>query len=157
MKKIALTQGKFALVDDEDFEKLSKFKWCANKIGGIYYAVRNDKRTKDGRKTISMHRVVMDSPEGMDTDHKDGDGLNNQKKNLRICTHAENLKNQKLHKNNISGLKGVSFYKRVKKWVAFIGVDGKQISLGYFDTKLEAYQAYCDACLKYHGKFSRLK
>jgi len=157
MKKILLTQGKYALVDDSDYDFLNKWKWCANKLGNTYYAVRNSPRIKGKGKTILMHRVIMDLSIGMEVDHIDGDGLNNQRKNLRVCTHLQNLKNRGIPKGNKSGYKGVSFYKRVKKWVAFIGVNGKNIGLGYFLTKEDAYKAYCDACIKYHGDFYKLK
>lgn len=156
MKKIALTQGKFTKVDDSDYIFLKKWKWCAHKSGNTYYAVRS-LVVKGNKKTIIMHRIVMDASKYFEVDHIDGDGLNNQKENLRVCTHSENLKNRKIGKNNKSGLKGVSWYSRVEKWVAFIEVDGKQIGLGYFLTKENAYKAYCEACIEYHGKFARLK
>ncbi len=157
MKKITLTQGKFAKVDDSDYEFLNKWKWCANKLGNSYYAVRNSPVVNGKKNTILMHRVIMDNSVGKEIDHIDSDGLNNQRKNLRVCTHSENLKNRKKTKNNKSGFKGVSWYTRIGKWAAFIGVNGKNIGLGYFSDKEDAYIAYCKACEKYHGKFSNLK
>jgi len=80
-----------------------------------------------------------------------------QRKNLRICTHSENVKNRKKSKNNTSGFKGVFKNGTNKRWRAKIRCNGKQINLGYFDTKLEAYEAYCAACEKYHKEFSNIK
>lgn len=155
MKKIKLTQNKVTLVSNCDFQSLNIHKWSANKIGNTFYVVRSD-RSSGKVKTILMHRVILGAAKEMEVDHLDGDGLNNQRENLRCCTHSQNLKNRKKHKNNISGFKGVSFYTRTKQWVAFIGVDNKNIGLGYFKTKEEAYEAYCKACIKYHKEFHKL-
>lgn len=152
---IQLTQGKHALVDDEDFDELNKFNWCAHKAGEKFYVVRNSSRKDDPRHTIKMHSVIMQTPTGLVTDHKDGNGLNNQKSNLRNCTLSENQMNRGKGKNNTSGFKGVS--KHRKKFQANIGLKGKMISLGHFDTKAEAYEAYVAACKKYHGEFANLK
>jgi hypothetical protein len=156
MKKIPLSQGKFALVDDADFEALNQYKWCTNKIKNTFYALRNT-RQAGVKKTIMMHREIMQTPKGMDTDHRDGDGLNNQRSNLRICTHSENLRNVKKDKDNTSGFKGVSWHSGAKKWKASIMTDGKETYLGIFTLKVDAYKAYCEACVKYHGEFARLK
>lgn len=156
MKEIQLTKGKVALVDDEDYEGLSRFKWCAQKSRNTYYAVRNSSRDTNGKgHKIRMHRVIMDTPDGMLTDHIDGNGLNNQRSNLRICTMAENQQNQGKQQHNTSGFKGVSFHTHTKKWRACISVAGKQHYLGYFTTKEEAYEAYCKACIELHGGFAR--
>lgn len=152
MKKIALTQGKFAKVDDSDYDFLNKWKWYAHFRNG-WYAIRNISLSSGRQTQIKMHRIILDVPKGLQTDHKDGDGLNNQRNNLRVCTNSQNQKNKGSYRTNTSGFKGVSFNK--KKWMARISVDGKRIHLGYFLDKVEAYKTYCDACLKYHGEFSR--
>jgi len=89
MKEIQLTQNKVALVDDEDFEYLNQFKWCAAKLSGIFYAVRNAPR--DGKRYMYfMHRVIMQTPDGMQTDHKSGETLDNRRCNLRVCSVMQN-------------------------------------------------------------------
>lgn len=158
MKKIALTQGKFALVDDEDFEWLSQWKWYCdtNQIfPNKLRAARRSKRLNGKSKILLMHREILHYCGNGHIDHIDGDGLNNQKYNLRISSIAENIRNQKLHKNNTSGYKGVTWFKYAKKWMAQIMVDRKHISLGYFDDKLEAAKAYDKASKLYHGKYGR--
>lgn len=159
MKKIPLTQGKFALVDDSDYENLVKFDWQAIKSGYCYYAVRNGARIKGKRTPVRMHMVIMETPKGMETDHIDGDGLNNQRKNLRVCTRSENQHNRTKYKNNTSGFKGVVLtkYKNSIYFRAQIVVDGKKVYLGSFSSDVDAYKAYCDACIRYHGEFSNLK
>jgi hypothetical protein len=153
MKEIKLTQNQVALVDNSDFLELNKYKWFAHFKNG-WYAVRNV--SKNGIQTqVKMHRVILNVSKNMQIDHIDGNGLNNQRKNLRICTNSQNQKNKGSYRNNTSGFKGVSWHKIHKKWNAKISVDGKRISLGDFSTKEEAYQAYCIACAKYHGEFSK--
>lgn len=146
MKRIKLTQGKYTLVDDDDFTELNKNKWYAKKAGRTFYATRNE-------KGIRMHRVIMNPPKNMEVDHKDGDGLNNQKSNLRICTHSQNAKNKGKRKSNKSGYKGVCWDEHSKKWHAQIVFNKKTKHLGKFTSKLLAYEAYCKACKKYHGEF----
>ena len=101
----------------------------------------------------------MKAPNGLQVDHIDGDVLNNQKSNLRICTQQENAKNRKINKNNTSGIKGVSKTKRKewrsKTWQAIIGADGKNTHLGYFYTAEEAGRAYKKAAKELYGDFAR--
>jgi len=131
MKKIKLTQNKFALVDDEDFDWLNENKW--------FYDGRYAARWTGGRKNavkVYLHRIVKDwfavstSPK-IQIDHIDRDKLNNQKNNLRSCTHNENLHNYIKHKDNTSEYKGVCFNERKGKWMVRI----KNNFLGYFDNK----------------------
>ena len=154
MKTINLTQGKVALVDDEDFEELNKYKWFAFKNGNTFYALRSAKTINKKRKVIYMHRVLANTPDGMNTDHKDRDGLNNQKSNLRACTYAENCRNKLKAPNNTSGYKGVHFHKASQKWTAYLRVDKKAISFGYFDSKEMAHQAYVEGVKKHHKEFA---
>ena len=147
MKQIPLTQGKFALVDDEDYEKLSQSKWNERGTRTNVYA-----RTQGG---LSMHRLLMGS-QGDEIDHIDGNGLNNQKSNLRVCTRAENSRNRKLGKTNKSGYKGVSWKTENKKWQVAIMKDAKQIHLGYFFCLIKAAKAYDKAAKKLFGEFAKL-
>jgi hypothetical protein len=155
-KEIPLTQGKGALVDAEDYEELMKYKWYAMNSRGTWYAVRNvnwdAKKQRSSRE--NMHRVIMNTPKGMETDHVNGDGLDNRKINLRVCTHQQNNCNKNKLSTNTSGYKGVIFHKPSKLWTARIRNGDKTISLGYHKTKEEAYKSYCEACIKYHGEFA---
>ena len=158
MKTIPLTQGQVAKVSDEWYEKLNKDKWHAWYSPGkkSYYAVRNSPTLFGKRKMIWMHKVVASTPEGMETDHKDGDTLNDQSDNLRNCTHSQNMQNQGKHSNNTSGFKGVCWHKRNKIWRVKIKVNCKEIHLGDYPTPEEAARAYDEAAKKYHGEFARL-
>lgn len=155
MKEIPLTQGKVALVDDEYYEELMEFKWYALMEGGTFYARRHSVTDEQGKRhTIRMHRFIMNTPDGLDTDHIDGDGLNNTRANLRVCTRAQNQRNKGAQRNNASGFKGVSFHRGAKKWRAQISIDGTKTYLGLFLTRELAYEAYCDASIKHHGDFA---
>ena len=148
-KTIQLTQGKVALVDDADYEWLNAHKW--------YYAYGYAVRAIWwlGNKTVWMHREIIGTPEGLRTDHINGDGLDNRRVNLRVCTPSENACNRGAPSNNISGFKGVSWDKRYAKWRAAIQVNGRKKHVGYFDTIEEAIRAYDRECINLHGKFAR--
>jgi hypothetical protein len=152
MKQIPLTQGKFTLVDDIDFEWLNQWKWYAIKDRNTFYAVRME-RSENKRKVIWMHREILGVLAGFETDHKNHNGLDNQRINLRSCTRAENQHNRFMQKNNISGFKGVSWSNRAKKWWAQIKFNRRVIHLGFFISKLEAAKAYDNAAKKYFGEF----
>lgn len=148
MKKIKLTQGKYALVDDADFEWLNQYRWCAYFNGYNWYAQRTP--------NIKMHRVILGYKGKHQVDHIDGRGLNNQRKNLRICTHSQNGMNRGKQKNNTSGYKGVSRHKKAEKWQASIKLHRKLIYLGIFKSKKEAKIAYEKAAEKLHGDFRKI-
>ena len=157
MKKIKLTKGKYALVDDDCYEELSKYTWrCGGGSGrGRGYAVRAIK--VNGRMTsMLMHRQIMRPPEGLETDHINGDRLDNRRDNLRVCTRAENSFNRTINGNNTSGYKGVYWYEINKRWGARIAAGRKQIFLGLFANKEEAARAYDEAARRLHGEFARL-
>lgn len=145
-----------ALIDDDDYEKLSKIKWYYRKNEG--YAVGNLPSPEKGvYPKVLMHRYIMDAPKGKQVDHINGNKLDNRKSNLRIATASTNKANCGLRKSNTSGYKGVSIQKgRTKKWAAQIKVDYNRIHLGYFYTKEEAALAYNEAALKYFGEFAKL-
>lgn len=152
MKEIKLTQGKVALVDDASFEELNKNKWCASLGNKTFYAVRGFKKPNGKWSTKAMHRVIFEESK-LEIDHRDGNGLNNQKDNLRPCDHSTNNMNKGKLVNNTSGFKGVTWNKSIGKWQAQIKLNKKPIYLGVFPTKEEAYKAYCEAGKKYHGEF----
>ncbi len=159
MKQIPLTQGQFALVDDDDFERVNQFKWHAirivKKCGITYYAVRSTAFGQGKkRKTIIMHRFIMGFPIGkVEIDHADNNGLNNQKHNLRIATRSENQHNRSAQVNCISRYKGVTF--RRNKYQSRIMVNYKSITVGYYKDEIQAAKAYDKKAIELFGEFAK--
>ena len=160
MKEIKLTQGKVALVDDEDYEELNKYKWCADKGRRTYYAVRS--LWANGRKSgkLYMHRVIMKAQPGEQVDHKSSDGLDCQKKNMRICTPGENNMNQRKQTRKChSKFKGVCLddrENRNKTWFSYININKKRTYLGCYNSEIDAARAYNNAAINLFGDFARL-
>lgn len=155
MKEIELTRGQVALVDDDDFEWLSQFKWYAQKSGEGFYAHRGD-YSSGKRRVVCMHRIILDAPISLQVDHANGDGLDNQKINLRLATSQQNGQNKRHPlRNNRLGIKGVYWNKKRKKYQAVIKYNGKQINLGRFSLLADADKAYRNAEAKYFGNFAR--
>lgn len=152
MKKIPLTQGLFAMVSDCDFEALNVHKWCAVKLNGRFYATR-----KVNGKQLLMHRSILGlkSPKIL-CDHRNGNGLDNTRENIRNANHSQNNHNKGKQSNNTSGFKGVSFVKVSNKWRADIKVNGQGNYLGCFETPEEAAKAYDNAAKRLHGDFAQL-
>ena len=136
MKKIKLTQGKYTLVDNEDFECLNQYKWCAHKTrGGLWTA----EGYLGGKKLLKMHRIILGAKTGQEVDHINRNSLDNRRKNLRICTRRENLLNRRRFKNRKWGYKGV--YKLYNgMYFAQISFNNKKIWLGNFEKAREAHQ-----------------
>jgi hypothetical protein len=158
-RKIKLTQGKFAIVDQEDYEKLNAHKWRAHSNHNIaFYAVRMTGYSINGkRKTIQMHREIMRPADDLFVDHINHDGLDNRKINLRIVTPAQNNYNCRKRKGEHSSkYKGVSLDKREKRWRADISYKCKRIHLGYFDNEEEAAKAYDEAAKELYGEYAVL-
>lgn len=130
-----------ALVDDDDYERVNARRWY---LGSQGYVTRGR-----GGCRVYLHRWLLDAPDGMDVDHIDGNALNNQRANLRLCTRSENLGNQRRSKNNTSGYKGVR--RLAGRWGAFV----RQQFLGLYDTPEEAARAYDDAARRVWGRFAR--
>lgn len=157
MKQIPLSQGLFALVDDEDYESVSKFKWYAKIDGVRKYAARNIKLSTGKRTVLKMHRQILkiDNPSDC-CDHINGNGLDNRRENLRVCTIQQNLSNRGIASNNRSGFKGVYWSKRYQKWEVEVWASKKKNYVGRFISLKDAAIAYNEAAKKHHGEFARL-
>ena len=153
--KIPLTQGKFALIDAEDFDRVSNLTWhLLDQKKPTQYAITN--MVIGGKMTtVRMHRFIMKALPGVEYDHRDGDGLNNRKFNLRKCTSSENSMNSRPRHGSTSKYKGVCRNNQKNKWRSTIKVNGKYIHLGNFKDELAAALAYDAAALKYFGEFAR--
>jgi hypothetical protein len=151
------------LVDDADRALLEEGGWhikpCAC-VQGQFYVAKDSRTWKSGVRGaggyVKLHNVLMSPPAGMVVDHKNGNGLDNRRENLRVCTRAQNGMNRRRGKNNTSGYKGVHWCASKQRWLARISVNGKQRSLGQYTDPQQAYAAYCAAALELHGEFARL-
>lgn len=156
MKTIPLSRGLFALVDDCDYDWLMQWKWQATiTAAGKAYAARSF-RSKGNRRFVKMHRLIMDAPAGLEVDHRNRDGLDNQRHNLRLCTHGQNQANGKKYgPDKSSRFKGVSRAgRRGEKWQARITHCGRTHNLGRYDLELEAADAYDAAAKELFGGFA---
>ena len=145
MREIPLTRGKVALVGDTDYLELSKYKWYAKKAGNIFYAVRNSPTVGGKRCQIRMHAAIAGiPPKGMETDHINGNGLDNRRENLRVVTTRENQQNRHMKKS--SRFPGVSWEEWRQKWKAQIAVNRKNHNLGRYNSEEAAARRYRIAC-----------
>jgi hypothetical protein len=158
MKEIKLTQGKVALVDDADYEWLNQWKWHANISRNTFYAKRAVWISGEKKYIhIKMHRLILGLTDPLVlADHKDGNGLNNQRENLRSCTEHENRKNRSSYIGSKSKYKGVSLSPPSPNWRATITINGRMKHLGYFAKEEDAALAYNEAAANHHGEFARL-
>lgn len=155
MKEIPVTQKDFilfALVDDWNYDRLMQHKWHPMKGQKTWYATR-----RENGKHIYMHREILNPPKGIETDHRNGNGLDNQENNLRIATHSQNIMNS-VHKLGKTGYRGIWYNPNQtgKKYIrAAIRVNNITINLGNFKTEIDAAKAYDSAALLYFGEFAR--
>lgn len=155
-KHIPLTQGKFAIVDAAYYDFIMRWDWhyCNGyAIRRKYIGIIDGKQIQ---KTIHMHRLINRTVIGCLTDHKNGNGLDNRKDNLRSCTYSENNMNSKFRKNCTSKYKGVAWHKQTKKWRAYISKNKKTKYLGLFKNEEDAAKKYNEAAKELFGEFSRL-
>lgn len=154
MKHIELTHGKVALVDDDDLELVSAFKWSAMKVGRTWYATTGG--GGGGRSPqMLMHRLILGARRGQIVDHENHDGLDNRRLNLRFATVSQNAGNMRKHARPTSSrFKGVYWDKNRRKWAAEICVQGKRLRLGRFCTEKEAGEAYERAARAHFTRFA---
>jgi hypothetical protein len=146
---IPLNNGRFAIVDSADYEKLTRYNWSVRTSSE--YAMRIEKG-----KNIYMHNEIIHPQSGLVVDHKNHNGLNNTRENLRIATKSQNCCNQKKRLGSSSKYKGVYLNKCLGKWGAVIRFQRKYTFLGYFTNEIDAAKAYDEAAKKYHGEFAVL-
>ena len=158
MKHLALQNGSFALVDDEDYEELSKFKWYADKRPRSCYVRRLEKNnTPEGprQRCIYLHRQIMQPPPGMDVDHINSDAMDNRRDNLRICTRSQNNQNARRRVDSNQAYKGV-WITTNGKYAARIYDKGKKLHIGVFDSELSAASAYDQKAKELFGQYAKL-
>jgi hypothetical protein len=160
--EIPLSQGKVAFIDEADYPLIGHLKWSAAQASkGLWYAVRGQSSHPEfpSYPQVKMHRVIMDAKIGEDIDHVDGDGLNNRRSNLRLCTPAENQHNRRGNKNSRSGFKGVCLTPNRREPTGFgsyIWTGGRSIWLGTFRDPIEAAKKYDEAARELFGRFARV-
>lgn len=159
MREIKTKNGKTALVDDEDFERVNSFRWffvrSSTGRGSGYFATG---RGRNGKKMVYLHHAIIGRPVNrkMSVDHVNGNGLDNRKENLRFATARQQRQNSAIRMNNHSGFKGISKRKQCETFKAEIMAKGRRIYLGDFKTELEAFEAYKKAAIQHYQEFARV-
>jgi hypothetical protein len=148
VRKLPISRGLEVLLDEADFVNLSRYRWSALMRGGVPYAAR-----WVGGKVLTMHRVILEAPVGIQVDHINNDSLDNRRENLRLCTQAENLRNRR-SRVGASRFKGVS--PAGMKWRADIRLNGRAKYIGTFPTEEEAARAYDAKASEIYGEFASL-
>ena len=151
---IFFIDGSSFIIDRSDFEAVSGHTWSKSKRG--YPVMKTSRSSPEGQKTITLHRFLMQPPPNYDVDHISGDKMDNRRCNLRICSHQQNMYNQKMRNTNTSGYYGVSLIKSVGRYEAYIHHCGKKIYLGIFPTAEDAACARDRAAYRLFGKYAKL-
>jgi hypothetical protein len=145
---VELSRGQWALIDREDADRVGLHNWCVNTpAAGRAYAIS---------QSLYLHRFVVSVGVGLDVDHKNRNGLDNRKSNLRPATRSQNCANMGTRRASTGGAKGVTWSKQKLKWKAYIGINGEKLHLGYFETRAEGERAYLAAAQRYFGEFARV-
>lgn len=148
-----------ALIDESDYEELSQYTWYVQKHGRTYRAFRTEYERKDGKKinqkTIYLSRSILKPKKGM-IDHIDGNGLNNRRSNLRLCTHQQNCCNRPLRTGSFSGAQGIKWDRTNKRWKAYVSIKKKRLLVGNYIDKREAIVARNVAASFAYGEFARI-
>jgi hypothetical protein len=150
--RIPLTHGHFTTIDTADYDLANRYLWCAHKDRNTFYAITNIRRSDGGWTHLKLHTLLAGYNE---TDHRDGNGLNNTRANMRDASTSQNGANKVKRTGTTSRFKGVSWNKQVGKWRVCIRIDGKVKHLGYYTDEVSAALAYDAAARKYHGEFGR--
>ena len=164
MRKINLTKGYVALVDDNDFDRVNQFSWQAHvefyksepkRVRRVSATRRVYHKETQTQTQQYMHRFILRVTDpAVEVDHKNHNGLDNRRNNIRKASHANNQQHCRKANNNTSGYKGVSWYGSRNKWIAIIQCEHHFMHLGYFDNKADAAKAYDVAAREHHGKFA---
>ncbi|MFH1369793.1 MAG: HNH endonuclease [Planctomycetota bacterium] len=156
-RKIYLGEGEFTIVEPPDYYAYGKFKWVLSGTGYNLYAVREVKIGPKKTKRVYMHREIMKFPKRKLVDHRNNDGLDNRRANLRLATYSQNAINRPKTKSKTSSkYRGVCFCQGRRNWSAIIRVNGKQMWLGRFKNEIDAAKAYDRMAVKHHGEFAKL-
>jgi hypothetical protein len=150
LAEIQLPTGETVVIDSDDLAAVAGYSWWASPNRQTTYA-----QTQVAGKTVYMHRLLMGEPD-CHVDHRDGNGLNNTRENMRVATHSQNSQNRRKRAGTSSRYKGVSWCRSCSKWEAYISVDGRQRRLGYFDSEIDAALSYDAAASERFGEFARL-
>ena len=157
MKEIPLTRGHVALIDDADYEELSRYKWrVLSAHSGRFYAVRSTTVIEGRQRIIYMHRQILGVGPDEQVDHRSQATLDNQRTNIRKCTRSQNAVNSRKKRGCTSRFKGVHFHKTARKWCARIKKDGVRQHLGLFTDERDAARAYNVAAFEAFGEFALL-
>jgi hypothetical protein len=160
--KLETKNGYIFQIDQEDYDKIRNYPWYGYKST---YRLKNGEKKQctkyivahiSANERVNLHKLIMNTPVEIRIDHKNGDGLDNRKSNLRICTQSQNQMNKLKNCNNKSGYKGVSWDKTRNKWRSFIMLAGKNKCLGRFNSPEQAALAYNRAATKHFGEFAKL-